>query len=357
MIDSPRDPAPAPPAPPDVLTAAFEAASVWIRKRRDARVRTAADVADELLDKMTSARAAEDGIRSVVVVVAHPDDEAISAGALLRGLPHATIIHVTDGAPADDGYAQRKGFPDRAAYAAARRSEVVAALDVVGIPAERIRNLGCTDGEAHRHLVDLSHQVMELFEELKPDVILTHPYEGGHSDHDSTAFVVQLAAGILQKEGVIAPTILELTSYHNYAGRRRLFDFLPYGDLPLRTLMLSTEARNMKRRMFDAFESQQALLKTIPIKVERFRQAPRYLFTVPPHDGELDYERACNRLTGAEWRAEAERALELLRSKRMFTSSGNGDRRNSSRTSAVSEPASVPAPPDTGGGSAVTGTI
>jgi LmbE family N-acetylglucosaminyl deacetylase len=360
MIDSPRDPASAPsapPTPPDALTAAFSAASLWIRKQYDARARTPADIADELLDKMCSARSAEEGIRSVVVVVAHPDDEAISAGALLKGLPHATIVHVTNGAPADDAYAQRKGFADREAYAAARRSEVVAALDVVGIPAERIRGLGCVDGEAHRHLVDLSHQVMELFEELKPDVILTHPYEGGHSDHDSTAFVVQLAAGILQKEGVIAPTILELTSYHNYAGRRRMFDFLPFGDLPLRTLTLSSEARNMKRRMFDAFESQQALLKTIPIKVERFRQAPRYLFTVPPHEGQLDYERYCKRVTGAEWRAEAERALELLRTKRMFSSGGNGDRRNSSRTSAPSEGQSVVIAPDASGESTATGTI
>jgi LmbE family N-acetylglucosaminyl deacetylase len=216
---------------------------------------------------------------------------------------------------------------------------VVAALAVVGIPEERIIGLGCTDGEAPWHLVELSHKVMELFEELKPDVILTHPYEGGHSDHDSTAFVVQLAAGILQKEGVIAPTILELTSYHNYGGRRRLFDFLPFGDLPMRTLTLSSEARKMKRRMFDAFESQQALLKTIPIRVERFRQAPRYLFTVPPHEGELDYERFCKRMTGAQWRAEAESALELL------SGAGNGERRASSEPGALSQAESVLGPP------------
>ena len=35
----------------------------------------------------------------------------------------------------------------------------------------------------------------------QPDVVLTHPYEGGHSDHDSTAFAVHLAAGILRRDG------------------------------------------------------------------------------------------------------------------------------------------------------------
>src|SRR6185437_15529506 len=93
--------------------------------------------------------------------------------------------------------------------------------------------------QAAWHLVDVSRAVMDILEELKPDVILTHPYEGGHSDHDSTAFAVHLAAGILQREGVIAPVILELTSYHNYKGRRRLFNFLPFGDLATRTLRLT----------------------------------------------------------------------------------------------------------------------
>jgi hypothetical protein len=78
----------------------------------------------------------------------------------------------------------------------------------------------------------------------------------------------------------------------------------------------------MKKQMLEAFTSQQALLKTIPIRVERFRQAPRYLFTVPPHEGELDYERLCRKMSGAEWRAEAERALQQLRHKRQFAGTG-----------------------------------
>jgi N-acetylglucosamine malate deacetylase 2 len=162
------------------------------------------------------------------------------------------------------------------------------------------------------------HAVMDVIEELKPEVILTHPYEGGHSDHDSTAFAVHLAAGILQNEGSVAPVILELTSYHNYNGARRLFDFLPFRDLVVKTMRLSPDARDAKRRMFDAFTSQQDLLRTFPIEVERFRQAPRYLFTVPPHEGQLDYERLCKKVTGAEWRAQAERALEILRTRKQF---------------------------------------
>jgi LmbE family N-acetylglucosaminyl deacetylase len=231
---------------------------------------------------------------------------------------------VTDGAPADEEYARRKGFESRLHYSRARRREVINALSVIGIPETRIRGMGFMDGEVAWHLTVLCNAMRALFDELRPEIVLTHPYEGGHSDHDSTAFAVHLAAGILAREGLEAPIILELTSYHNYKGQRRLFSFLPTGPNPIRTIKLDQEAQNTKRQMFEFFESQRALLKSFPIQVERFRQAPRYLFTVPPHEGELDYERLCKRISGAEWRAQAERALNTQRAKRQFHGIGDG---------------------------------
>jgi N-acetylglucosamine malate deacetylase 2 len=305
------------------LSSALSAASLWIRKQRDARFQPRPEVASAILDTIAAQSDLDGAAPRVVVIVAHPDDEAIGAGAVLRGMPNATVVHVTDGAPADEDYARRKGFPTREAYARRRRDEVVKALGIIGLPSERIRGLGFVDGEASWHLVELCHKVMDLFDELRPHVVLTHPYEGGHSDHDSTAFAVHLAAGLSLREGLAAPIILELTSYHNYNGRRRLFDFLPFAGTEVKTVKLSQEARDIKRQMFDAFTSQRALLDTFPIEVERFRRAPRYLFTVPPHEGELDYERLCKRMTGAEWRSEAERALQTLRAKRQFTT-GSG---------------------------------
>jgi LmbE family N-acetylglucosaminyl deacetylase len=226
---------------------------------------------------------------------------------------------VTDGAPLDDTYAKGRGYESREAYAAARRNEVVAALSVIGLPEDRVRSLGLVDGEAAFHLVELCHKVADLFDELEPDVVLTHPYEGGHSDHDSTAFAVHLAAGMLLRQGQKAPIILELTSYHNYRGYRRFFSFLPtFKSSRIRTVYLSDEDQRVKREMFDQFSSQLPVLEKFPLEVERFRQAPRYLFTVPPHDGELDYERLCRRITGAEWRANDERALEELRTRKSF---------------------------------------
>ena len=298
---------------------AVSAAALWVRRQRDKRLQPASDVVGAILDKLGTESTGEAGARRVVVIVAHPDDEAIGAGAVLRGFPDVTVIHVTDGAPLDEEYARRRGFVSRDAYAEARRKEVVAALSVIGMPAERIRNLGIVDGEAAWHLVELCHKVADILDELQPDVVLTHPYEGGHSDHDSTAFAVHLAAGMLLRDGRKAPIILELTSYHNYMGTRRFFNFLPFAGSRIRTVFLGAEDRRVKKRMFDQFTSQLPLLEKFPLQVERFRQAPRYLFTVPPHEGELDYERLCKKMTGAQWRANAERALEALRTRKRFS--------------------------------------
>ena len=62
--------------------------------------------------------------RSVAIVVAHPDDETIGAGAQLPHLRDPLLAHVTDGAPRSFGLA-------REAYARRRRDELSAALRVL----------------------------------------------------------------------------------------------------------------------------------------------------------------------------------------------------------------------------------
>lgn len=256
----------------------------------------------------------------VLVIVAHPDDEAIGAGVLLADLPDAVVVHVTDGAPKSNAVARRRGFPNRAAYAEARREEVLNALELVGMDEARIRCLEFVDGESTLRLVELCHRVIDLMLELQPEIVLTHPYEGGHTDHDATAFAVHLACGILRREGVEAPVVLELASYHNRKGKRVRSEFLARHNVPERVMELAPEAQLLKIQMFERFVSQKECLLEFPVTTERFRMAPRYTFTLPPHEGELDYERYCSAICGEEWRARAGQALEVLRSRRGLSS-------------------------------------
>jgi LmbE family N-acetylglucosaminyl deacetylase len=287
-----------------------------ITPERDARYRPPPEITSDVLNRISDRVVPQKTLPTVLVIVAHPDDEAIGAGGLLAGLPDAVVAHVTDGAPRDDRYAQSKGFATRESYARARRREVVAALAHVGISPERCRGLGYVDGEASMQLLELVFDVADLMDEVKPDVVLTHPYEGGHSDHDATAFAVQLASAILRRDNAPAPIVLELTSYHNDSGTRRVFSFLPFIGSEERTIALTDSEKILKKRMYEEFTSQQHVLERFPIDIERFRPAPRYLFTKAPHEGQLDYERFCTLITGAQWRQHAAKALEAIRTRR-----------------------------------------
>jgi LmbE family N-acetylglucosaminyl deacetylase len=289
--------------------------SVLITPDRDARWRPASEITNEVLNRIDNRASLPKTLPTTLVVVAHPDDEAIGAGGLLSGLPDSVVAHVTDGAPRDERYAQSKGFLTREEYARARRREVANALAHAGITPERCRGLGYVDGEASEQLLELVFDVADLMDEVRPDIVLTHPYEGGHSDHDATAFAVHLACGILRRDNAPTPIVLELTSYHNFSGVRRVFSFLPFIGTDERTIQLTEAERALKKRMYEEFTSQQQVLERFPIDIERFRPAPRYLFTRAPHEGKLDYERFCTMITGAQWRKNAEKALATLRTR------------------------------------------
>lgn len=294
---------------------------VVIRTPSDSRFSLRDRHSEVILDDLIAANARSSGAPlRLLVIVAHPDDEALGAGALLARYPDAMIAHLTDGGGMDDVSAQARGFANRGEYAAARRAEVVAALTLIGIPSERVRCLGIPDGDAGRRLVECCHRIMGLMDDVQPDVVLTHPYEGGHSDHDTVAFGVQLAAGVLRREGGKSPIVLELTSYHNNNGERVRGRFLPRVGQRVKTVVLDAAARLRKAQMLSRFTTQLNVVEKFPIAVERFRVAPRYLFTEAPHDGPLDYELRCLRFTGDEWRAQAAVALEQLRARKRTSS-------------------------------------
>jgi LmbE family N-acetylglucosaminyl deacetylase len=304
-----------------LLPNAVEFPSLWIRGPQEARHVSSRARVRALLDRLCGLDPSLSPPRTTVIV-AHPDDEAIGAGARLRALPDAVIVHVTDGAPRDPAYARRKGFPSREAYARSRQNELTAALAMLGVPRERTHCLDIVDGEAADRLVEITYRLADLLDRLRPDVAVTHPYEGGHTDHDATAFAVHLACGVLRREGASAPIVLELTSYHMYGGRRRLGEFLPFPEVEERTLTLEPDTQHLKQEMYDCFASQQQCLAPFPRDREKFRVAPRYVFTDPPHPGRLLYEHVSPEFNGARWRESARHALERLRSRRRCGSRG-----------------------------------
>ncbi len=141
----------------------------------------------------------------IVAVVAHADDETIGLGAQLPRMPGIRIVHVTDGAPRNLVDARRKGFATAEEYAAARRRELEAAAALAGVPRIRLISLGVADQDAAFNLVPLARRIAELIEREGFEVVLTHAYEGGHPDHDATAFAANAAARISRARTGAAP--------------------------------------------------------------------------------------------------------------------------------------------------------
>jgi LmbE family N-acetylglucosaminyl deacetylase len=249
---------------------------------------------------------------SIAIIVAHPDDEVIGCGAQLRRWPHAHVVHVTDGAPRHSEDVWEAGFVTAEEYASARQRELIAALSLAGIRVNQLHALGIPDQETCLNLISATEAIVAKLLELQPTVVITQPYEGGHPDHDSTAFAVHTARDILLKEQGIAPIIVEATSYFNRAGIMATSEFLPRARSDIRTFTLTEAERAFKRQLFACFKTQQKVLQYFPIATERFRLAPRYDFTAPPHPGKLYYELFHWGTTGERWRKLAAAAQRHL---------------------------------------------
>jgi LmbE family N-acetylglucosaminyl deacetylase len=178
-----------------------------------------------------------------------------------------------------------------------------------------LRTLGEVDQESVYALATMSRLLCDMIAELRPHAIVTHPYEGGHPDHDAAAFAVSAAAKATALGKPVVqwkPLVIEFASYHNGnpSGPASLKsgEFLP-DSIPVETVLLGAESRARKQRMFECFPSQREMLAHFQIDTERFRYAPAYDFTRAPHEGQLFYE-AQNWGVGEEWRrlaAEAQR--------------------------------------------------
>jgi N-acetylglucosamine malate deacetylase 2 len=254
----------------------------------------------------------DDSSQPALIIAAHPDDEVIGLGSRLPEMKSsALIVHSTDGAPLTDALVA--GFSGKEAYADARRQELAAALALAGISTQQCHFLGFGDQEASLHLEGLTHQIIELLREIKPAIIFTHPYEGGHPDHDATAFAVHSAVK-LSRNGGSGPGIYEFTSYHAAPGGMETSEFLPCSGNSICSKVLNEQERLLKTRMLHCFVTQQHVLQQFSLSVEKTRSAPSYDFSQAPHTGKLYYENFAWGVDGTRWRElarEAEQALGI----------------------------------------------
>jgi LmbE family N-acetylglucosaminyl deacetylase len=243
----------------------------------------------------------------VLIVAAHPDDETIGAAGLIQRLltrqTTVGIVHLTDGAVRESD----------ANYSETRRLELQRALGCLPQAPEQLF-LRFSDQDLSFRLVELVASIASVVDAWQPSMVVTHPYEGGHPDHDAAALAVWIAG----RRVTPRPAHAEFTSYHFDGQAMRTGRFLTVDDsvvaLPLEACELAT-----KQRMLATFVSQQETLRwfqPVPPQ-EHFRPAPSYDFHRPPHDPPLFYDFFQWGIGSAEWGRRAAELLEVVDDREM----------------------------------------
>lgn len=256
--------------------------------------------AEELIGALADPARAAIAAHRIGVVVAHPDDETIGCGAQLRRLQGATVVIVTDGAPRNPAAAREHGFASREAYSARRLREFCDAMRHVDPPGHHILMLRLPDQTAAHRLGDLTGAVSFLFTVRNLRIVLTHAYEGGHPDHDATAFAVHTAARIACSRGRPV-SIVEMPFYRAADGCWLRQAAAPSPAVSSIDVHLTEEEQALKRRMVRAYLTQRETLAAFDTATEHFRPAPAYDFTALPNDGKLLYEKYGWGMDGARW--------------------------------------------------------
>ena len=244
-----------------------------------------------------------------LILAAHPDDEAVGASAVIMRCPETTVVYLTDGAPRDRNLRSPDVIGPRERYVRTRVLEANAALRVAGIEGDQSIFLGVVDQEAVFEIAPRALYFASLLERLRPDIVITHPYEGGHPDHDAAALIARLSLNILTCADVPVPDLVEMTSYHARDGALVVGAFLDRSAQPSMVIELSSEELGRKRAMLNAYGSQWRVLQSFDVSSETLRIPPKYDFRLPPHDGKLWYECLGWRMTGRRWRSLAAGAI------------------------------------------------
>lgn len=282
-------------------------------ERIERKPRTASEFLEVLQNRESIADASK-----VAVVVAHPDDESIAFGAQLHRFSECFVIHITDGVPLDSREWEDKGFKSPDAYGRMRNREMHTALDRAGHTGLR-QGLGIPDQRAALSLAQTACRLADMFEKQGTRFVLTHAYEGGHPDHDATAFAVHTAKKLLAKKGILIE-IIEAPLYrvNPETGKSVRQSFVPIEGTETFEFILNDDERALKKELYQAHASQNGVLSTMSTTTEWLRVAPEYDFTRLPNNGHMSHLYPDSEINPERWltlTTEALKILELVRAR------------------------------------------
>lgn len=248
-------------------------------------------------------------LRRTLIIVAHPDDEAVTCAALMQRMREPYVLFCTDGAPLDPYFWSRHG--SRQAYSLLRQKEARMALSHVGV-----RNLEFLKAWSVEHIVDQQlfqrlpeaiEATLQVVSRVHPDALLTLAYEGGHPDHDSCNFITSVVA---RERSLPAWEMPVNKLFHKEDNK---FQTFKTAARPAILLHPTSDEIARKRQALEAYASQGDFLVGFDSIEESFRPLPDYDYARPPREGVLNYEAWHWSMTGKQVCAAFEAYLNPLR--------------------------------------------
>lgn len=147
-----------------------------------------------------------------LAIYAHPDDEVIGATYAMRECSQRlSLAFVTDGAPLEEDSPEYY-YPNTShlygpEYITFRRGEALRVAEIFGVT-KAPNFVGLTDSLLHLQITELLNGLREVIEEVDPDLIITHAYEGGHLDHDLVVAAIWKILQETQRNIVVCETPL-----------------------------------------------------------------------------------------------------------------------------------------------------
>lgn len=231
--------------------------------------------------------------KTYLFAFAHPDDDVGIAGTMRMLVRKGANVHCV-WATSGDYFGQGKK----------REAEIRHAMEILGLDQSHVHLLHFSDLSLVAKLSEATAAMTELIRTLKPDVVVSIAFEGGHPDHDSVNF---LAVEGATRAG-LKPDLFEYPLYNSsgffYTFGWRINAF-PDSTIPVLYSKLDKDAADRKHRMMmEAYSSQwmymvPARLATpkhfLFTKGEPYRRIPKDRdHTIPPHSGTIGYERFFN---------------------------------------------------------------
>lgn len=240
-----------------------------------------------------------------LIIVAHPDDEAVTCAALMQRMREPYVLFCTDGAPLDPYFWSRHG--SREGYSLVRQKEARLALSHVGVT-----NVEFLKAPSFGHIMD--QQLFQLLPEaiegafqvisrVRPAALLTLAYEGGHPDHDSCSFITS----VLSREHSLPAW--EMPVYKLFHKENRPFQAVVPAPQAWISVEPTADEVARKRQALEAYTSQGDFLVGFDSVEESFRPLPAYDYARPPHEGVLNYEAWHWSMTGKQVSAAFEAYL------------------------------------------------